>query len=100
MSSWLKFVPEILCVQNSINILQNKGKVTRKWREVIFAATSAYPGLGHYQSPLSGMLLLVTAHGLGKEIKETVHSLNMKYFTCHLYILSIHKVCVPRKTSY
>lgn len=67
MSSWLKFVPEILCVQNSINILQNKGKVTRKWREVIFAATSAYPGLGHYQSPLSGMLLLVTAHGLGKE---------------------------------
>ena len=41
-------------------ILCKLRKVIREWREDIFTATSAYPGLGQSHSPLNGMLLLHT----------------------------------------
>ena len=53
--------------REDILILCKLRKVIREWREDIFTATSAYPGLGQCHSPLNGMLLLVTSRGLGKE---------------------------------
>ena len=65
MSSRFSFLKS--SVHRTQLILWKFRKVIREWREDIFTATSAYPGLGQCHSPLNGMLLLVTSRGLGKE---------------------------------